>query len=259
MMRSLLTISVLACAIAATSLAHAQEDAEAHVRNGIELRRRGRDQLALDEFQKAYALARTGRTAAQLGLCEQALGHWIDADEHLAEALDHGDDPWVAKNRAVLQSSASAAKEHIGTLEIIGDPPGAEVLFSGRAVGRLPMPRPAPVNEGTVDVEVRAPGHRTGTRSVTIRPGQYERLVIRLERDSVAGPPSASQPAPDLTLAAAQEPALGSEQPDKSWTSRPWVWVVAGVVVIAAITGTLLATKQTTYPSADQTLDLKPR
>ena len=45
-------------------------EAEALIRQGLELRQQGRDAPALPLFQKAYDLAATPRTAGQLGCGE---------------------------------------------------------------------------------------------------------------------------------------------------------------------------------------------
>src|SRR5262245_713516 len=78
--------------------ASASNDEDALIRRGLELRRRGDDAAALPHFERAYWLAQSPRSAAQLGFAEQALGRWSDAEVHVAEALRAGDDPWVRKN-----------------------------------------------------------------------------------------------------------------------------------------------------------------
>ena len=64
--------------------AETQEDL---IKHGIDLRFAGDDEGAFREFQKAMQMARTPKAVAQVGLAEQALGRWEDADVHLAEAL----------------------------------------------------------------------------------------------------------------------------------------------------------------------------
>jgi hypothetical protein len=80
--------AIALAALAATicrSLAMADE-AEDLVRKGVDLRREGRDQNALETFRKANQLASTPRTVAQMGLAEQALGRWTDAFERVRPA-----------------------------------------------------------------------------------------------------------------------------------------------------------------------------
>ncbi|HEY7371522.1 MAG TPA: hypothetical protein VIF57_05035, partial [Polyangia bacterium] len=50
------------------------EQAEALIREGVQLRAHDKAALALPLFEKAYQISRTPRTAAQLGLCELELG-----------------------------------------------------------------------------------------------------------------------------------------------------------------------------------------
>jgi len=78
------------------SEAVASDNAEILIRKGVELRRRGRDSDASALFRQAYELSHTPRAAAQLGLCEQALGQWLEAEGHLSEALLAESDPWIA-------------------------------------------------------------------------------------------------------------------------------------------------------------------
>src|SRR4051812_16035681 len=69
------------------------------IRQGNDLRRAGKDERALPLLRKAYDLAGTPRTAAQLGLVEVALGYRLEAERHLSESLASPRDVWVRKNR----------------------------------------------------------------------------------------------------------------------------------------------------------------
>src|SRR3954447_21868150 len=61
-------------------------DVENLIKKGNDLRRQGKDQLALGYFQRAYEASPTGRTSAQLGLCEKELGYLVPASDHLDQA-----------------------------------------------------------------------------------------------------------------------------------------------------------------------------
>src|SRR5260370_22221284 len=102
-----------------TSPAHA-DDADDLIHKGIELRKQGKDQDALEAFRRANALSPTLRAQAQLGFAEQALGRWVDAYEHIEAALRGAGDPWIAKNRPVLEASLLTIRKHVGELEILG-------------------------------------------------------------------------------------------------------------------------------------------
>jgi len=201
--RAALTVAVLASTAAFAEAVHAgdapaAEPGEAAIQRGIRLRKAGDDTGALPEFQNAYQLSHTPRAAAQLGLVEQALGHWDDADVHLTEAIRTAGDAWVEKNRPALQKSLAVVKDHVGTLQVTGEPDGADVYVNGRRRGQIPMNKPITVMAGDVDVEVRASGYKRAAQKVTIAAYAFRPLVIRLERadgaeaSRVVAPPAAT-------------------------------------------------------------------
>ena len=170
-------------------------DEEALIRRGVELRKARDDLAARAEFQKAYDMTHSPRAAAQLGLAEFALGRFDDAEVHVSEALRAQRDPWISKYRKELDQSLVDLQNHVARVEVIGEPVGAEVYVNGRLSGRLPLENPVAVSEGQVDVELRAPGFTRGSRTITLSGHQYQRLVIRLERErggALAAPPPGS-------------------------------------------------------------------
>src|SRR5581483_9001377 len=122
-----------------TARAHAQtDDVDALLRRGVALRERGDDDAALRVFQRACALRCTPRVTAQVGLAEDALGRWVDAESHLTAAVGATDDFWIARHHSALVGALATVRQHLGTLEIRG-PAGAMVSVGGRPVGTLPL------------------------------------------------------------------------------------------------------------------------
>src|SRR6185436_17446846 len=191
--RSVILLWSLAVASVA-SAAGAQEKADELARQGIELRRRGDDARSLPLFQEAHRIAPTPRSAVQLGTAEQALSRWTEAEEHITEGLRHAEDPWIRKYRATIDEALRTVKSHIASVEVTGEPVGAEVLINGKKAGVLPLPGAVRVNGGSVDVEVNATGHRRGARTVTVPAGEYQTVVIRLEK--LEEPPAPPPPPP---------------------------------------------------------------
>lgn len=163
-----------------------QRDADRWIRHGIELRKAHDDEGAVREFQRAYDAVHTPRSAGQLGLAEQALGRWEDAEHHVREAIRASDDPWVIKNQATLADALGFIQTHLGRVEVLGDPEGAAVSVNGRAVGKLPLAEAVAVSAGQVDVELRAPGYQPAQRTLNIVSGQYQRVVFHLAREAPA-------------------------------------------------------------------------
>src|SRR6185295_4814823 len=77
-------------------------DDEVMLRRGVDLRRQGRDEEALEMFRAAFRLRATPRARAQMGLAGQALGHWVEAEADISAAIGAHDDPWIARNMATL-------------------------------------------------------------------------------------------------------------------------------------------------------------
>jgi hypothetical protein len=237
---SLLLVSALLAPARAVAQPAAVEDL---IREGVEMRKNGKDHLALPMFQKAYDLERSGRSAGQLGLAEASLGYWMSAERHLIESLSASRNPWVARNEAELRRTLQGVQASIGEVEVTGTPSGAEVTVNGQVAGRLPLARPVRVPEGAVQVSLSAPGHRTGTTSALVEGGKRSRLVVALERQDVAGPPvvrpdPAPEPPPAETAETDEAPARPARSSDGggSWV-RPASWFTAAGAVAGLAVG----------------------
>jgi|GEM_PF-1246511 len=234
----------------ATSPAHAQQpSADALVEQGIARREAGDDQGALALFQQAYATSPSARATAQLGLCEQALGQWVEASSHLQAALAATDDRWIRRNRRSLEEAFRAVSEQVGTLEIVGGVPGAVVRLGGRTVGTLPMSGPVTVIVGRGALEVVADGFLPFTAEIAVRGGELTRQTIELEpvpaQRAVASPGEAAR--------ASADSEIGDPGADSSIDSRAtredeggsvlgewWFWTLVGVAIAGGVVATVL-------------------
>jgi hypothetical protein len=228
-------------------------EAEALIRQGVELRAKGKDERALPLFEKAYQTSRTPRTAGQLGLVELALGYFVEAERYLGEALASPDHPWVAKNLTMLKQQLDTAKGKIGELAVTGTPAGAEVWINGKPMGTLPLPAPVRLDKGRAEISLRAPGYIATTDTVTITGGKREDRAYALVREPIAAAPmpapvpTAPLPAPLPAApppAASPTPPAPSPQPapaDEPSALRPWAWVLAGGAVAGLALGTVEA------------------
>jgi hypothetical protein len=160
-----------------------KKDPEALIREGNDLRKQGRNEEALPLFQAAYAAARTPRTAGQLGLCEMSVGYSVEAEAHLAEALEFPNHPWVAKNAAGLRDMLAKARQKIVEIDVTGSPVGAELRVNGHVVGTLPLGKPLRLAEGPIDVQAVAPGYRTDLRTLSAKGGDRLAIAFNLVQD----------------------------------------------------------------------------
>jgi hypothetical protein len=246
---TLVISAVLAGPWIAPSLAADPAEVEELIRQGVELRRLGRDPAAIPLFQRAYDLDRSPRTAAQLGLVEAAVGYWIAAEKHLAEALASPRHPWLVQHLGEIKETLEQVRANICELDVVGSPPGAEVIVNGKTVGRLPLAQPVRVAEGPVQVTLRAEGFAEGSSTTTVKGGGTERISVNLVAAPgyAAGPETARPPAGSAYPAPGTAPpyypagsdvGLGmSSRPAPGWV-RPTAWVASAVAVAAAGLGT---------------------
>jgi hypothetical protein len=211
----------------------ADREADAMIARGLDLRREGKPDEALEMFQRAHALAPSPRTFGQMGLVEGTLEHWTDAENHLNTALAATDDSWVKKNQALLQTALESVKAHIGQLVFSGTP-GAAVTVAGKAVGTLPTIPPVRVAAGTVLVTASAPNTRQFVERVDVQAGMQTAVTINLQPVEVKLVPAAAPPAPQTPMV----PELRSHYSWKTWTGGSLLTVGAalatwGIVWIA--------------------------
>ena len=222
----------------ATGAAPSEEDL---IGRGIALRESRNDVAALDAFRQAYDVKKSARALAQVALAEQALGRWVPAEADLGHALARGDDAWIGRNKVLLEQALIEIRGHLGSLQITGGVPGAEVLVDGASVARLPLAAPLRVNAGHVTLEVRAPGYAPLARAVVVPKRGLARETVALVAASPSNAPSPSSEAA-VALAVAGPPGARAETSDASgngWSVRQKVGVAFGAAaVVSAVVGT---------------------
>jgi len=131
-----------------SSVLAGEDQEDLFIKHGIERRRLDDDAGALELFIKAYELHHAPRALAQIGLARMALGLWVQAEADLEGALAATDDAWIRKNTGVLYQALEKVLEHVGRLEVLGTPVGAEVVVGGEVRGALPMDKPIRLTAG---------------------------------------------------------------------------------------------------------------
>jgi len=234
----------------ARATAAADQEAEALIHQGVQLRSQDQTARALLLFQKAYQVSPTPRPAAQLGLCEMELGHYVEAERHLSEALAGPEHPWIAKNRTVLESQLQAARANIGELVVAVSPASADVLVNGTLLEEAQVGTPIRLSKGPADVDVRAAGYVRRHETIMIAGGHREQRTFTLvpvaskSAVAAAAPPPAVPPPPIAPVQAAVPIAPVEIEPTPSQpagrmsSKRLAAWITAGVAVGALAFGT---------------------
>lgn len=204
--RGLLEVSLVLGMLLLPSLSRAEDDPEALIRQGVELRRRGDDLTAHGYFDRAYQRSHTPRSAAQLGLSDLALGKWLDAEQRLSEALTTPD-PWVQSHKDALEKARTSARGHLGRVVVTGAPDHASAAAGDGAPATLPSDGVIWVNPGAVQIRVQAPGFQPGSREVRVAAGgraSAEIALVRVKADTVS---PAARPRPAEATAQLKPPS----------------------------------------------------
>jgi tetratricopeptide (TPR) repeat protein len=165
------------------------EDAASLVEKGIALRHAGEDAQALPLFERAEKLDPSSvRVKVHLAATHQALGEWEAADRYLTAALQDPTDAYIQRHERTLAAARRTIDGHIGTLRLIGGPPGTEVRLNGQLLGTLPLEQTIRVEAGIYSLEATLPGHYPVTRSVALAGGTSTRESIQLARLSAPSP-----------------------------------------------------------------------
>ncbi len=181
--------------LAVTASAHAQSapstaPAAALITEGRALLSQGQAQEALARFSRAYELGRFATARAHMGVAEGALGHPVEAERFLREALEAPTDAlmqpaWVERFRENLR----VAQRSVGQFTARGNVDGARVFLNGREVGVLPFAAPIRVRAETVRMRVTAEGYYPLERDVIIG-GELAITTENIELNRTASEPA---------------------------------------------------------------------
>lgn len=204
---------------------------EALVREGVELRRQGRDEDAVAVLRRAYQLRGSPRASGQLALAEQSLGRWVRAESLLRNALRAVDDVWVSRNRDVLTGALTVAEQHLATVEVLGGVDGSELRVDDERVGTLPTDRTLRVAAGSARVSCVSPDGVVTTRVLELTP----RAVGRVSFPSPARVFAAPTP---VIVDAPRAPAVVAMSPPRR--PHPALWTGLTIAGVSAVTLTSL-------------------
>jgi hypothetical protein len=221
-----------------------QDEAEALIKKGLELRRQGQNLEALPFFQRAYSLYPSSRSGAQLGFVEQAVGLSLEAEKHITATLADEGDQWVRRNKTAIVQALSEIRATLGRLIIDTTPGSATVFINGAVVPARELAHPVYVKPGSTLLEVRHPGFVSQSRSLTILAGTTQRQSFTLlpgsggpetSTSSLATPPGGlapvARPGPVHLADGRPEAAAGPSR-------RTGVVVLASLAAVSLVGGT---------------------
>jgi len=217
-------LSLCVTVVGLASPAAGAEDPEALIREGVELRRQGKDARAEGYFRRAYQLASTPRTAAQLGLVELAIGEFLEAETRLTEALSTRD-AWVAEHRKTLEDSRAIARKKLFRVELTAAPAGVTYAVDGaepRALGPDGLLWLMP--DAPTTLRIAAPGRAPVVLHLEGRAGESRSVALDLptQVSPTAGPAAKTPPVaaePPVAIAVGPPEPPPPHQPQPGTTS----------------------------------------
>jgi hypothetical protein len=240
-MRLYIPLLVVTSLQASAAVAAEPASADALIEQGIALRQKHQFVEALELFRRAHAAAPSGKTLAQIGLTEGSLKQWVDAETHLAAALDAHDTPWIdnTRNRDAISQALALVRSHVGLVSVVG-PAGADIAIAGASVGRLPLPGPIHVAEGRVRIEGSGDGRESASVLVLV-PGGHE-LTVHLNLPLLPVSVAHRDTAPEASAVVAPplgQPSLLGTAPEatswKTWTGGGLLAVSAGLIATGIV------------------------
>lgn len=143
-----------------------------HVRRGQRARAAGDWTAAHAAYKAALEAAdpassterERAELAGELGLCELALRKYRDAAEHLAFSLEQRAALPVTLQRR-FEDGQRKAIPHVAKLSLAVDPPDAEVIIDGKAIGPVARVYTLFFEPGLHTVRARAPGREDAFQS----------------------------------------------------------------------------------------------
>lgn len=190
--------------------------AAALVDEGMALQVGGNALGALDKYTAANAIFPTPRGTGARGFAEEMLGDYGNAELHIKEAQKARKDPWVKENRKKLAASLRHMKKDAVTLDITGEPLGAEIFLNDRSVGVLPL-SPMRIGSGHLVVHAMKEGYTPYEEEIDVLPRAKRQMMISMSESPkpIAKPLPLPETVPALPEAK-PEPVAVAPPPEKN-------------------------------------------
>ncbi len=198
---ALVVAPVLAGGGAALAMPQAPPPAAADVQKATAFFTKGADLFkakkyapALEQFKQSYALLASPNTHLYIARCLVALGDkrgaWLEFDRTATEARSAGPKYERVPDVAIQERDELAPKPAIVTVVVQNSDPAMTVLVGTSSVPPDRWGKPYPVDAGTLDIVVQAPGKPPVKQTITLGPG--EQREARLDASAALPPPPGS-------------------------------------------------------------------
>jgi hypothetical protein len=174
------------------------EDAREHFKRGEAAYQKGSYDLAISEWEAAYAADPRPRIQYNIFQARERLGQLPEAADALQKYLSSADpdDPYYAD--ATARMASLQQRLQATGIRLVGGIEGASINISGHDWGRLPRPDPIHVQPGNHRIVVSLVGYEDFVSNVIVPAGQTISVPIQLERSAEA--PKSAAASTDMTV-----------------------------------------------------------
>jgi hypothetical protein len=131
-------------------------------------------------FLAAFGVKKVAQIAGNLALCEEKLGLYQDAAEHIAFFLSAERPDTPPERRAAGEAVLREASAKVATVHVRVDVDGADVLVDGRAIGVSPLATAVFLDPGSHTIAARKDGIPTVEVTVDARAGASTGVPLKL-------------------------------------------------------------------------------
>lgn len=176
----------------------ARAEARLHFERGVALAKSGQYVNAIAAFNQAYSVSPHFAVLFNLGHAYGAAGEPVLAADTLRRYLSEGGAQVLPPRRSQVEADIARYEKKIAYLTFRSHIAGALIRIDHAEVGRTPLPGPVRVAPGVHVVTVELGGYRRSTHQLTVAPGEYRDVHVRLEPDAATVAAPAQIPAGDL-------------------------------------------------------------
>lgn len=168
------------------------------LRAGADAATAKRWQVCIDALSAAATIESSPKILGDLGLCEEQVGRFVAAHDHLFRALEAAptkttSDPWNRYRAALVR-----VKERVALVVVSTSPPNAKVVLDGRPLGAADG-RAFAVEPGTHTIAARLAGYEDAIETRTMRakdsPSFHFQLKLKAPAAASVIPITRSEPA----------------------------------------------------------------
>jgi hypothetical protein len=193
---------------------------------------RGDAAEACKNFEESLRLDLAVGTLFNLARCEEDLGRFASAWQHLHEGIDRLEESDSRRKPAIQAASAVEKRVPKLTLAFAPGAPVGQVLRDGVALSSVSLSLALPVNPGMHAVIVKADGRYDATFEAELKEGELRTLIVHV-----------GEPKPPEVVKADPKPSTPLAPPSSSSPVRTAGWITAGVgaasLGVSAVTAAL--------------------